>query len=451
MRGFKGSVLLVALVSLLAFSNPQPANAAMIVHDPTSLAKMIADAASNVMKLLSGFSNIFGNIGTTLPTPIGAIDGKPVVTTPCPYTTLIGYMKCAEKERNQVNAFTTTVNHQFQAGLRADQKKEADVKLQLEAGQVVKRDNVQAYADAIGRDVVFCETPSMNQSTLAQIMMARLMLEEAMAVAAMELDGDVSNPTWSRGDLQRAQDTLNKVNSEGLMAKGSNGGAAEELCKSGGAGCTTTAYTNADIKGTTLTGAWLLDEADKKPFSRKYAEMYVNDMLFPDRAFVPIDKSHLDRLSPRAATAFMEKRAYAAQYGTFMKTFLDEIAERKGTQGMASTPFLEAALERAGITGEIKDRLIKDSKTSLKGSRFIRYKVYMHDPKTTLEAAGPSAMNPGNIASLALQREMDQVALLYDVTDALEETNRLLALIGSVILSGKKPGIDSRVSSISGP
>lgn len=449
MRGFTRLFPVLGLVILLSLAPAQPARAAYIVHDPTSLAKLLADSAKAVLDTVKGFFDAIGAVGTGLPQNIGTVDGTPIVD-PCAgkaWTSLTQYFElCLRPTQIKLAQAGANNMQQFMAADSAMRRKENEAQAQINHKQDVNKMNVQGHLNVLTLDESFCRHASLSRSTIAQIFRANIRYNTMLREAARQNLGSEEFPAFAKGPGQFNQDYFNTQISEGLVLCTGNDGANANI-----PGCvgSDVEYVGADADISTLLGAWSLEEEPKKRHSLRYARMLVDNNLFDSRSFSPIDKAQLDQRTGRAAQLMTNRTAYGAKISTFMTPFIQQIAERAPDEGLASIRSLEAQLDTANIQGAEREKLIKQAKASLSASDFIRYSVLNLDPKTTVDLAGRTGANAIALQGFQAERSMEQVSLLYDIRETLKMTNMLLGLMGGVLLKDEYQALQSGVQTVS--
>lgn len=464
--------ILVLSAGLVMGAIVVPTKPALAVCDGCVKAAVIANTAADLVNSTNEQDTILAailGIGAkalvippipSLPTKIGTqsagVASVPVNFTPIPYRSLVGYLDTVFLPKLlEINKFQTGNQQQFAAVQGQQQVRVAEATQQIQYKQDVGKMQVTNAAEVLGRADVLCPEPSMGQSDLAAHLMVLQGRAKLEANTAKEGVGSTDTPTYARGPVYAAQQRITARKTTTGDPTG-NGGANQNVFSGG-----STTIRNADLTSSSLLGNWLLSTDPNIPQSATIAKMYVNQ-VFPDRAMSNLSANALKKspLPADVAQVLDEQTSYTAMVNTLRSPFDDEIADRTpvtydpvtmspvgGT--ITALTSLDAAVNRAGYTGDAKAKLISNGQISRSALEYIRYKVYEHDPQTIIsDMGGMGSINLGNAVSILATQEIKQVTLLYDIREQIKKTNLLLGTIGSVLLRDRYKEINSRAETL---
>lgn len=403
------------------------------IADGAGDAAIIAAINTSSAAQIAAMRQVILGTGVGTPTPVGVDENKvPIMTpaTPLPYTSLAGFFDTQYMNKNVgLNQVQTANNQQFAMMLGQNQTRNMDATNNIGWNQDVKKTTLGNSMDVLERGTVACPRPSMGQSVLGFEEIVQQERERVNDEYNDETSGTSAKPEYAKGPLEYAKKFVATRNEKGFCTKEGGDGTDAEWCDKAN-----DKRKNWDFSPETLLGKKLLQTTN--PDERNYLEyaaMYIKNM-FPNRSFSPIRASLLKPMSPEAAEILTERAAYSSLIGTFMKPYSDAQTERTGIPDAKALTSLDAALTRAGYQGAAKDSKLAEGKTSLAAMDYIRYKVYYHDPQTSIsELNGPASMNIGNTLVIMANTAFDQTTLLYDIREEIKKTNILLGAMGSVL------------------
>lgn len=449
-------VLFIAVVSSGVFLRPAPAAAACcnigVVETAVNKVREAVDAARDaiVKALVNAGGEQFLYRVSWYNGPDNLISGSSAIEG-ANASSLVHYFEtvywprfiAVAKSMKAQDAETAAVDMTNQTSI-------ADAQNQIQYMQQMRMNNVQGAMESAGRVDVLCDGTTQMGVMSGMHTIVRMLIYSLHAQDIDEMEGDSAYQDSANGIVAYNRKQVQKRAELGVCNPRGNNGANAVWCTNANAD-----IENADINPQTLfTGSLMSDDPKDRNYSG-YVKMYIKN-LFPV-AFTPLRKDQMKgTLSNQVAELLADRHTYAAQVSTLKRPFFEAEASAKGIEKIDQETIAsyKSILEDVGLINKddpndtLGKLFVSDDKMSKQGAEELLFRTSNLNPKALNRMAGLSVMNIGNALSFSIIKQMETVAMLYDLREEQRETNRLLGTIGSLLAKEAHDRLEGKIRAV---
>jgi hypothetical protein len=302
----------------------------------------------------------------------------------------------------------------------------------------IRKNNAETAQDAFGRVDVVCEHATQWGPLIAGDIVTRINTGAALQEALKKMGGSSEFPQYANGLVHYYKEVMTERNNAGLCDPTDDNGAMAALCTNANP-----KITNADLNPETISDVISSDK--NNPNFVEYKTMRI-DNLFPI-VFTPLSKTQLtEPVANQIYEVKANQQSYKAQVSVFRRSAESDKQTTMPISGIdeATINAYKALFKELGLDGEIEKLLLSEGKLSKASMERVVYKYANISPKALSRLAGQS-LSLGNLLSFSAIKQMESVAMLYDLREEQRETNRLLGAIGSIMLSNRHEEIEGKI------
>jgi hypothetical protein len=334
----------------------------------------------------------------------------------------------------------------------------ADAKNASDQAQAYRYQSADTAIKTAKRVDVACEQASRDSSAAANEIIVAEQMRRTTQKNIAKMNGSSDFPETANGVVHYYRESIEARQAAGYGNPKENNGAAAVLYDN----FVGPALIDADMNPESLLQSKILLNARKEdgtsllsPSNILAAEAFIDNLFKASIIFTPLRKEQLKKpLSNQVSEVLSDRVNLTTQIQMLRRPFQMAYAKRQaivGTDPKIIDTF-KAVLKGMGVTEQnapdIASLFFVEGQMSQDSMDEIRYKTRNLDPKLTSELAEFSAMNDGNTLFFIAQKQMHNIALLYDIREEQRETNRLLGAIGGLLASDRNDSIEAKTRAI---